>query len=143
MLLVSTRLGLIACRYLAEGYEDGKWITAPEIARHYNVNVRSLMPILRKLVQGGVLYSRVGGATPGFILARPPEEIMLSEVLGLLEGNISIPCCMELIGGLNCDCDGVVNCKIHEMFSDMVNEAANRLKTTSIAEFTKNGIREM
>ena len=49
MFLNSTRYGLIACRYLVRGYYEGVWLSAPEIAEHYGMNVRALTPSLRQL----------------------------------------------------------------------------------------------
>lgn len=67
MLTNPTRYGLIACRYLAWGWHYGVWLNAPEIAERYRINVRALSPALLRLVQAGILHSRVGGPKPGYI----------------------------------------------------------------------------
>ena len=54
MFLNSTRYGLIACRYLVRGYYEGVWLSAPEIAEHYGMNVRALTPSLRQLSRAGI-----------------------------------------------------------------------------------------
>ena len=93
MLTNPTRYGLIACRYLAWGWHYGVWLNAPEIAERYRINVRALSPALLRLVQAGILYSRVGGPKPGYMLSRDPAEIPMLEVVRALEGTFRMDCC--------------------------------------------------
>lgn len=132
MILASTRCGLIACRYLAEKYGENSYISAPEIAKRYNINVRALMPALRQLTRSGILRSRVGGTEPGFILVKHPKEISLLEILRSLEGYGDIPCCKEVMPGLRCDCRTKEECCVYKLFNDITNQMRVKLAHISL-----------
>lgn len=132
MFLASTRCGLIACRHLVSGYHENAYISAPEIAGKYNMNVRALMPALRQLTRSGILRSRVGGKEPGFIFSRNPSEITLLEVLTSLEGGSEVPCCRELIADLKCDCSSSAQCNIYNLFNGMIDQVKMKLAQISI-----------
>ena len=132
MLLANTRYGLIACRFLTEGYFNNRYISAPEIARKYNMNVRAIMPALRQLTRMGILNSRVGGLEPGFIFARNPKTISLLDIFTALEGNIKMACCREVIKGLKCDCISKENCSILLLITSFFEQGKDRLACISI-----------
>lgn len=134
MILIVTRLGIIACRYLVKGYAENRYVSAPEIAEYYNMNVRALMPALRQLTRVGILRSRVGGVTPGFIFARNPAEITMHEILSALEGDPKFACCKELISDLKCDCTDKSQCGIFHLLSSLIEHSVNKLSTISIAD---------
>ena len=73
MLSNPTRFGLIACRYLVWGWRNSVWITTSDIADRYSINVRALSPALQRLVRSGLLRSRRGRTSSGFMLSRSPE----------------------------------------------------------------------
>lgn len=134
MILTVTRLGIMACRYLAKGYYENRYISAPEIAEHYNMNVRALMPALRQLTRMGILRSRVGGNTPGFIFAKDPKEITLYQILNVLEGDTHFECCKELVPDLKCDCETNESCGIYTLFHGIIKHTSNRFSAITIAE---------
>lgn len=136
MLLISTRLGLIACRYLTDSYYKNKWTSAPEIADRYNINVRAVMPALRHLTRAGILKSQVGGREPGFMLVNDPKDVSLLDVLTALEGEYSIPCCKTIIRDLQCDCENSDQCHIYSLASEIIDTLKQRLTAISLAEHT-------
>lgn len=138
MIIVATRLGVIACRYLAAGYKENRYISAPEIAKHYNVNVRALMPALRQLTRAGILRSRVGGNMPGFIFSKSPKEFTLFQVLTVLEGSNQFLCCKELVPTLKCDCYDKSKCSIFLLFRDMIKDVTKKLSSITMADYAKN-----
>lgn len=113
MLTNPTRYGLIACRYLAWGWHYGVWLNAPEIAERYRINVRALSPALLRLVQAGILHSRVGGPKPGYMLSRDPAEIPMLEVVRALEGTFRMDCCRTVLPNVQCQCEAD-NCRYAE-----------------------------
>lgn len=133
MIRIATRLGIIACRYLVKGYYENKYISAPEIAEHYNMNVRALMPSLRQLTHRGILHSRVGGSTPGFIFAKDPKELTLYQILITLEGESHFECCKRLIPDLECNCIENNGCSIFSFFHKLIDNTANQLSAITIA----------
>lgn len=134
MIRIGTRLGIIACRYLVKGYYENRYICAPEIAEHYNMNVRAVMPSLRHLTHVGILRSRVGGSAPGFIFVKDPKLITLYQIMIALEGDIYFECCKDLVVGLKCDCKTRDNCSIFTLFNTIIGDASNQFSAISIAE---------
>ena len=134
MLLLSTRLLLIVSSYLVEGYNNKVKITAPDIAKRYNVNSRALMPSLRRLTQAGILKSQVGGRDPGFIFARDPATISMYEFIATLEGEFYMSSCREIIDNASCDINDCNNCRIYKIINKGILTTINRLKNTSLCD---------
>lgn len=134
MILISTRLSLISCRYLTRAYYEKRWVAAPEIAAYYNMNVRALMPALRSLTKAGILKSRVGGNTPGFMFANDPKTYSLLDVLTVLEDGYEIQCCKRVIPDLRCDCQMTGQCIIHSRTAALINRFKQQLADISIVE---------
>jgi len=63
-------------------------VTLKEIARQQQISLLYLERIIAPLVSAGMIRS-IRGAHGGVQLARPPQEIRLNEVMGLLEGSIA------------------------------------------------------
>ncbi|MFC1983586.1 RrF2 family transcriptional regulator [Chloroflexota bacterium] len=78
------RYGTRALLELASHYGEGP-IQLKDIAQRQQISLRYLEHLITPLVAGGILRS-IRGAGGGVLLARPPEEIKLSEVVQLLEG---------------------------------------------------------
>ena len=109
-----------------EGYYKGCKITAPEIASKYNMNVRAILPALRALTKAGILISQTGGNEPGFIFARDPKTISMFEIIILLEGNLKMYSCHQVVNGICCDLKDCNNCLIY----NGVNNALESIRTT-------------
>ena len=65
-----------------------KPVPLKDIAQRQNIPLQYLEHLITPLIAGGIVWS-TRGARGGVSLARPPEEIKLSEVIGLLEGSIA------------------------------------------------------
>ncbi len=63
-------------------------IKIAEIAARQKIPQKFLELILAQLKQGGFVHSR-RGAEGGYLLARPPDTIMVGEVLRFVEGPLS------------------------------------------------------
>lgn len=72
---------------LAAG-QPGEPVKIADIARRQKVPQKFLELILASLKQGGFVESR-RGAEGGYMLARPPDRIMVGEVLRFVEGTRS------------------------------------------------------
>ena len=59
-----------------------------DIAQRQQISLRYLEHLIAPLIAGGIVRSS-RGAKGGVWLARPPEEVRLSEVMQLLEGSIA------------------------------------------------------
>lgn len=59
-----------------------------DIAQRQQISLQYLEHLITPLIAGGIVRS-TRGARGGIGLAKPPQEIKLSEVIGLLEGSIA------------------------------------------------------
>jgi len=81
------RYGTRALLELAFHHGEGA-IPLKDIARSQQIPLQYLEHLIAPLVAGGIIRS-TPGVRGGVWLARSPQEIKLSEVIGLLEGSIA------------------------------------------------------
>lgn len=140
MFLATTRHGIIATILLVDNYYKGAWTSAPEIAERYKMNVRALHPALTQLVRSGILRSRVGGKTPGFLFTRDPELVTMDEVITSLQGRTIFTCCKDEIEGLECDktCDNTEEiCWVYNLVESTVSTAHREMAKMTVAKWSK------
>ena len=96
--------GLIAIRHMASG-TGGRMFTAKEIADTYHISYELLAKVMQRLVKEGFISS-YQGVHGGYILARNPSEIKVSEIINAIEGkpNVTI---------VQCEAEGPTDCVIH------------------------------
>lgn len=89
---ISTRgeYGLRAMLELARLYGTGP-IPLKQIAGRQQVSEHYLEQLMGALRKAGLVTS-VRGAQGGYTLARPPEEVVVGDVLRVLEGSIEFDC---------------------------------------------------
>lgn len=78
----------LAILELALSYNSGH-IQAKEIAERKQIPPKFLEQILIQLRNAGLIHS-LRGASGGYLLARPPEQITLREVVEAVEGELNI-----------------------------------------------------
>ena len=88
-----TRYGIRAVLDLAESYGQGP-LQLKVIAKHQNISVKYLEQIIATLKSGNFIRS-IRGPRGGYILAKAPNQIKLSEVFDCLEGPVTIVECVE------------------------------------------------
>ena len=74
----------LAMLELAVQYGDPRPVRLADLADKHGIPQRFLVQILLQL-KGAGLVSSVRGAAGGYQLARPPEEISLADVLGVID----------------------------------------------------------
>jgi Rrf2 family protein len=79
--------GLLALYDLAQHYGEEP-ISSRELAERNGIPPRFLEQILLALTRGYIVRSRRGRGG-GYVLARPPEDISLAEVVRLLDGPLA------------------------------------------------------
>jgi len=79
-----TRYGLRAMLELAQNYQ-GSPVQIKAIAAHQDISVKYLEQLMAVLKSTGLVRS-IRGATGGYLLARAPSKIKLSDCLKALEG---------------------------------------------------------
>ena len=86
---ISTRveLGIAALADIAMNSGGGKTVSTADIAQRQNISQKYLEQIVVGLRQGGFVRGQKG-SRGGYSLSRPPEKILLSEILNALDNNI-------------------------------------------------------
>lgn len=85
-----------------------------EIARRQQIPLRYLEHLMRPLLSGKIVRS-TRGTRGGVSLARPPEEIKLSEVMQLIEGQTALVECISNPGV----CGRSRSCATRDMWSEL------------------------
>jgi Rrf2 family protein len=80
-----TEYACIAMLELAERYGSGEPVRIRTIAEEHGVPARFLVQILLQLKGAGFVAS-TRGASGGYQLVKPPDEISLGEVMNVIEG---------------------------------------------------------
>ena len=80
-----TEYACIAMMELAAGYGSGEPVRIRKIAQQHGVPSRFLVQILLQL-KGAGLVSSTRGASGGYRLLKPPQEITLGTVMSVIEG---------------------------------------------------------
>jgi Rrf2 family protein len=88
---------------LSRHYGQGA-LNVPSIAESQSIPTRFLENILNQLKQSGLVLSR-RGKTGGYLLARPPREISVGEIIRLIEGPLDVVACAGRQES-NCPLDG-------------------------------------
>ena len=117
---------------LALRYEDNKNDTVPinEIAKFGDMPKKFLEQILLILVRGGLLKSK-RGTGGGFLLARPPKDITVGEVIRLLEGPIEpIACVNDGYKG----CSDVKSCILRNVWKEVAGAISIVVDTLTFEE---------
>ena len=83
-----SRYGLSAVLEMANHYGNAP-LQVREIAAKHKISPQYLEQLLGRLTKPGLIRA-VRGQKGGFVLARPPQEISLIEVLEALEGPLAI-----------------------------------------------------
>jgi len=121
MLSKKTKYGLKALTYLAV-QKDKKPVQIAEIAAVENISQKFLESILLSLRKSGFLGSKKGKGG-GYYLLLNPEEILMTDVMRVLEGPISMVPCVSLNFYEQCeDCPDESACSVHKLMS-MVRDA--------------------
>lgn len=88
-----TRYGIRAVLELAENYGK-RPIQLKIIARHQGISVKYLEQLMAMLKSAGIVSS-VRGSKGGYILAKSPDQIRLSDCFNCLEGPVITVECVE------------------------------------------------
>ena len=121
-----TRYGIRAILEVALNYGKGP-VQTKVIAHRQNISVKYLEQLMALLKTGGFVRS-IRGSKGGYVLARPPEQIRLSEVFTALEGPIVTVECLE-----NRDyCDQVADCIARRLWAQVQQAIEGVLNSVSL-----------
>ncbi|MBM3737304.1 MAG: Rrf2 family transcriptional regulator [Acidobacteria bacterium] len=94
----------------------GQSLTIPEISKAEGLSVPNVAKLMRLLRMGGMVQSARGQAG-GYTLARPPEKIILSDVLDLLGGQFFSSKFCERHAGRQNVCNHAVDCSLRVLWN--------------------------
>lgn len=114
MLSKKTKYGLKALAYLGV-QKDKKPVQIAEIAEQENISQKFLESILLSLRKTGFLGSKKGKGG-GYYLLKNPNDILMTDVMRVLEGPISMVPCVSLNFYEKCeDCPTENECTVHKL----------------------------
>lgn len=114
MLSKKTKYGLKALAYLG-ARKDNQPVQIAEIAEQENISQKFLESILLSLRKTGFLGSKKGKGG-GYYLIKNPDEILMTDVMRILEGPISMVPCVSLNFYEKCnDCPDEESCAVHRL----------------------------
>ena len=87
------RYGMRAMLEIAKHYDKGP-VSIKEVARRQEISEKYLEQLLVFLRSAGLVKS-IRGAKGGYILARTPEEIKLTQIFQVLEGSLAPVDCVD------------------------------------------------
>ena len=99
--------GLMAVNYIAFHQHDGV-VNTKRIAEDLGIPVELLAKILQRLAKGKLIAS-VNGPKGGYVLARNPNQIRVSEVLRAIEGPLGLVNCYRT---MTMQCPQLERCNI-------------------------------
>jgi Rrf2 family protein len=136
MLTNKGKYGLKALVHLA-ALPPGQTAQSIEIATANNVPKKFLDAILGELRVAGMIVTRKG-KNGGYMLSRPPAEIMAGAAIRALDGPLAPIACASRTGYRPCaDCESVESCSVRLLMTKVRDLSARLLDTTSIEDMTR------
>jgi Rrf2 family protein len=125
--------GLLALAELVENYKLRRAVQVKEIAKNQNIPPEYLGQIMILLKRGRLVHGS-RGPSGGYMLARPPENITVKEVLQVLEGPLVG---IDLRPGTNGRALSPVTQRLTETWSRGVKAMEQILDETTLADLCK------
>ncbi|GMN05887.1 Rrf2 family transcriptional regulator [Croceitalea sp. MTPC5] len=136
MLSKKTKYGLKALTFLAS-QPNSTPIQIAEIAKQENISQKFLESILLTLRRNGFLGSKKGKGG-GYYLIKKPDEILMTEVMRILEGPISMVPCVSLNFYEKCDdCPDETACSVHKLMLKVRDANLEVYRNNTLADLLK------
>lgn len=103
---------------------------ASRISDATGVSLRFSLKILRNLVSAGIIKS-FKGASGGYEINRPANEITLKDILYTIEGEYMFSRCLE---GTPCTNPNSDSCKVQGVFRDISAMVNSKLASVTVAD---------
>ena len=113
-------------------HRDEEPILLKDIAKRQQISLPYLEHLVAPLIAGGMLRS-TRGAKGGVSLARPPEDIKLSDVVRLLEGSMALVQCID--DPKACDRSG--SCATRDIWGEMKQAIDGVLESTTLQDLAE------
>jgi Rrf2 family protein len=137
MLSKKTKYGIKALTYLAK-QEYKMPIAIATISKSENISLKFLESILLTLRKNGLLGSKKGKGG-GYYLLKKPDEILMTTIMRILEGPISMVPCVSLNFYEKCDdCPDENACAVHKLMIQVRDNTLQIFRNTTLADLTLN-----
>jgi Rrf2 family protein len=113
-----------------------------ELASKEDLPVKFLEQILMQLKAAGYLESK-RGKHGGYLLARPPEDIQIGQVVRLIDGPLAPIRCVSQVAYERCTCPDEEHCGLRMVMLDVRNAISNILDRFSLADVVEVTLRKM
>lgn len=128
--------GLRCLLYMARNGESRSH-SIPEISRAEGLSVPNVAKLMRILRLGGLVVS-VRGQAGGYTLARPAEQVTVSDVLSLLGGNFYSAHFCDRHSGLEKACTHSANCSLRLLWNTVQKTLDGILSKTTLNDLLKS-----
>lgn len=126
-----TRYGMRAMLELADSYGTGP-LQIKLISQRQDISAKYLEQLIFILKSAGFVNS-VRGAKGGYMLSRPPEQILLSDIFGALEGSsVTVECVED-----SEFCNRAADCATRQIWQQVQNAIESVLKSQTLKELLK------
>ena len=112
--------------------EGQGYISIREMSEKLDISFHFLTKILQILTQANILMS-YRGPNGGVAFGIPPDKILLSDVVRVLEGDDFFDKCLLGLPG----CGELAPCPLHHTWKDLKGALKEEFETTSLAEMGK------
>ena len=113
---------------LAQRYDQGP-VQMGEISRRENISVKYLEQLIIPLKKAHFIKS-VRGPKGGHMLAKPPEEITVGDIVRILEGGITLSSCIE-----DPDvCDRTTKCLVRGVWEETTKVMYDKLNSATLSK---------
>ena len=113
---------------LAQRYDQGP-VQMGEISRRENISVKYLEQLIIPLKKAHFIKS-VRGPKGGHMLAKPPEEITVGDIVRILEGGITLSSCIE-----DPDvCDRTTKCLVRGVWEETTKVMYDKLNSVTLSK---------
>ena len=136
MLSKKTKYGLKALAFLGS-QKDKQPVQIAEIAEHENISQKFLESILLSLRKTGFLGSKKGKGG-GYYLIKNADEILMTDIMRVLEGPISMVPCVSLNFYEKCsDCPDEESCSVHKLMLMVRDANLSVYRNNTLADIIK------
>jgi len=120
---------------LSLNYDPDSPIRVQDIAEQQNIPAKFLFQIMQVLKRVDIVRSK-RGTEGGYVLARPPEEITIGDVIQSISGPFVQLSCLES-GKFEDDCDRESTCQFKPVWADVDRAIASVLNGITFANLVK------
>lgn len=116
---------------------DSAVMPVPRIARAHGISLKFLEQILTDLRRAGIVHSRKG-RRGGYVLARPPEQVTVGEVVGALDDTFTPASCLSDIAARRCVCPDEAHCALRLITREVREAILDVLNHISVADLLQH-----